>query len=143
MSAAESCTGGLLASALTSIPGSSHWFERGWITYSNASKTQELAVPDLLLATYGAVSEPVAAAMAEGARKFADTDIAVSVTGIAGPDGGSADKPIGTVCFGWSTREQTQTEICHFPGDRDAVRMASVIHGIAGLIKRLPISDKS
>jgi nicotinamide-nucleotide amidase len=141
MATAESCTGGLIAAALTAISGSSQWFERGWVTYSNASKIQELAVPDSVLGTFGAVSEPVAAAMAEGARKFAKTNVALSVTGIAGPDGGSVDKPVGTVCFGWSTPSQTHTEICHYTGSREAIRRAAVLHGIAGLIHCLRLTD--
>ena len=96
---AESCTGGLIAGALTALAGSSAWFERGWVTYSNDAKAQELGIDPVLIATHGAVSETVAVAMAEGARRSAATDFALSVTGIAGPGGGTPQKPVGTVCL--------------------------------------------
>lgn len=137
LATAESCTGGLIASALTALPGSSIWFERGWVTYSNAAKADELGVDDRLIAQYGAVSERVASAMATGARSAAHADFALSVTGIAGPDGGTPDKPVGTVCFGWATPTQTLTETWHFCGDRQRVREQSVAHSLAGLIALL------
>lgn len=134
---AESCTGGLIAGALTALAGSSVWFERGWVTYSNAAKTAELGVSTALIDAHGAVSEDVAAAMAAGARTMAKVDYAIAVTGIAGPDGGTPDKPVGTVCFGWATPTQTLTETHRFSGDRQQVREQSVAHALAGLIALL------
>lgn len=134
---AESCTGGLIAGALTALPGSSVWFERGWVTYSNAAKIEELGIDAHLLMTHGAVSEEVAAAMATGARTRGQADFALSVTGIAGPDGGTPEKPVGTVCFGWSTPTHTLTETWHFTGDRQRVREQSVSQALAGLISVL------
>lgn len=134
---AESCTGGLIAGALTALAGSSVWFERGWVTYSNAAKTAELGVSTALIDAHGAVSEQVAAAMASGARTTAKVDYAIAVTGIAGPDGGTTGKPVGTVCFGWATSTQTQTETHRFSGDRQQVREQSVAHALAGLIALL------
>lgn len=137
LATAESCTGGLIAGALTALAGSSAWFERGWVTYSNAAKTQELGIDPALIDTHGAVSELVAAAMAEGARQAADVDFSLSVTGIAGPDGGTPAKPVGTVCFGWATPTQTRTETKHFSGDRRQIREQSVAHALAGLLALL------
>lgn len=134
---AESCTGGLIAGALTALPGSSAWFERGWITYSNDAKTAELGVDASLIATEGAVSEAVASAMAQGAQRTADVDYALSVTGIAGPDGGTPAKPVGTVCFGWSTPAGTRTETHHFAGDRPSIREQSVACALSGLVALL------
>lgn len=134
---AESCTGGLIAGALTALAGSSAWFERGWVTYSNAAKSEELAVDPALIINHGAVSEAVASAMATGARTTAQVAYAIAVTGIAGPDGGSMEKPVGTVCFGWATPTQTTTETYHFSGDRQQVREQSVAHALAGLIALL------
>ncbi|MFM8500987.1 MAG: CinA family protein, partial [Fluviibacter sp.] len=114
---AESCTGGLIAEAITSRPGSSAWFERGWVTYSNAAKTEELGVDATLIAQQGAVSEAVAAAMAHGAFAHSSSDYAIAVTGIAGPDGGSPEKPVGTVCFGWASKTACKTETVYFDGD--------------------------
>lgn len=133
LATAESCTGGLLAGALTELPGSSAWFDRGWITYSNQAKSQELNVPAALIDTHGAVSEAVAYAMAEGARSESGANYAVSVTGIAGPDGGSPDKPVGTVCFGWSTPTQTKTATRYFQGDRQQIRIQSVRYALTAL----------
>lgn len=133
LAVAESCTGGLIAAALTAMPGSSVWFERGWVTYSNAAKSEELDVDPALIAAQGAVSEAVAEAMASGARKQAQTDYALSVTGIAGPDGGTLEKPVGTVCFGWSSPVGTITETQHFSGDRQSIREQSVLHALNGL----------
>lgn len=133
---AESCTGGMIAAALTDIAGSSDVFERGFVTYSNAAKTEMLAVPATLIETYGAVSEEVARAMAQGALSYADAHIAVSVTGIAGP-GGSEHKPEGRVCFGLATQgQQTLVETIEYgPLGRAGVRGASVDHALQ-LIER-------
>lgn len=138
MATAESCTGGLIAGACTDLPGSSDWFERGFITYSNAAKHGQLGVPALLIEQHGAVSEPVARAMAAGALVHSPAQLAVAVTGVAGPTGGSAEKPVGTVWFGWATPEGVFTEHQRFDGDRAAVRQATVRHALAGLLQRLP-----
>ncbi len=137
MATAESCTGGLIAGACTDRAGSSDWFERGFVTYSNAAKTDLLGVPADLIAAHGAVSEPVARAMAAGARAHAPVQVAVAVTGVAGPSGGGADKPVGTVWFGWATPQGVFTERQRFDGDRAAVRRATVAHALAGLLQRL------
>lgn len=124
---AESCTGGLVAAALTAIAGSSDVVERGFMTYSNAAKSELLGVPPATIAAYGAVSAETAAAMAEGALARAPIDLAVSVTGVAGPGGGSSEKPVGLVHFGLARRGGTcRTERRVFPGDRAAVRDAAV-----------------
>ncbi|NIM40069.1 MAG: nicotinamide-nucleotide amidohydrolase family protein [Hydrogenophaga sp.] len=138
MASAESCTGGLIAAACTELSGSSDWFERGFVTYSNAAKTDSLGVPASLIAAHGAVSEPVARAMAAGAVAHSAAHCALSVTGVAGPTGGSADKPVGTVWFGWSTPAGVTTEHRRFDGDRAAVRAQAVRHALAGLLQRLP-----
>lgn len=138
MATAESCTGGLIAGACTELSGSSDWFERGFVTYSNAAKHGLLGVPALLIEQHGAVSEPVARAMASGALAHSPAQLAVAVTGVAGPTGGSADKPVGTVWFGWATPEGVFTEHQRFDGDRAAVRQATVRHALAGLLQRLP-----
>ena len=137
MATAESCTGGLIAGACTELSGSSDWFERGFVTYSNPAKREMLGVPAALIEAHGAVSEPVARAMAAGALAQARAHWSVAVTGIAGPTGGSADKPVGTVWFGWATPQGVDTEHCHFDGDRRAVREATVAHALAGLLQRL------
>ena len=135
---AESCTGGLIAGAITEVPGSSDIFDRGFVTYSNAAKTGMLGVPPALITEHGAVSEDVAAAMAEGAVKLSDATHAISVTGIAGP-GGSEHKPEGRVCFGLAVREQaTQTETVEFGAiGRSAVRAATVEHALKKLLHAL------
>jgi nicotinamide-nucleotide amidase len=138
MATAESCTGGLIAGACTEVSGSSEWFERGFVTYSNAAKHELLGVPAALIDQHGAVSEPVARAMAAGALAHSPAQLAVAVTGVAGPTGGSADKPVGTVWFGWATSAGVFTEHQHFEGDRSAVRQATVHHALAGLLQRLP-----
>lgn len=133
LATAESCTGGLIAASCTALSGSSDWFERGFVTYSNASKTEMLGVDAALIAQHGAVSEAVARAMAEGALAHSRADIAVAVTGVAGPTGGSADKPVGTVWLAWALRRGiVHTELLHLPGDRTAVRAATVAHALAG-----------
>lgn len=136
---AESCTGGWVAKALTDVAGSSAWFERGFVTYSNDAKIDMLAVPAGLIAGHGAVSEPVARAMADGARRRSGAELAVAVSGIAGPDGGTLDKPVGTVCFAWADRDTVQSGQCHFAGDREAVRRLSVAHALEGLLARASI----
>jgi nicotinamide-nucleotide amidase len=122
---AESCTGGSLAQRFTNVPGSSVYFERGVVTYSNRSKTELLQVPAALIAEHGAVSEPVAAAMAEAVRRLAGVDYALSVTGIAGPDGGTADKPVGVVFIGLAFDGGCNVKRYHFPGNRERIRYAS------------------
>jgi nicotinamide-nucleotide amidase len=139
---AESCTGGGVAERMTSYPGSSRWFERGFVTYSNAAKQELLDVPADVLERYGAVSEETAAAMAEGALAHSHGQISVAVTGIAGPEGGSAEKPVGTVCFAWGTRTGgTRTARALFQGDRAQVREQSVLMAIQGLIDILEITS--
>jgi nicotinamide-nucleotide amidase len=132
--AAESCTGGWVAKAMTDIPGSSRWFGTGFVTYANDAKTRELGVPESLLAAHGAVSEPVAAAMAAGVRQRAGADVAVAVSGIAGPGGGTAEKPVGTVWFAWAFPEGVRSECRVFSGDREDVRRQAVAHALEGLI---------
>ena len=135
--AAESCTGGMIAATCTDLAGSSAWFERGFVTYSNASKTELLGVPAALIAEYGAVSEPVVRAMAQGALQHSHAQVAVAVTGVAGPGGGSAGKPVGSVWFGWATPAGVVTQLCHFEGDRHQVRQASVQHALQRLAELL------
>ncbi|MDH1502424.1 CinA family protein [Comamonas terrigena] len=134
MATAESCTGGLIAAACTDLPGSSRWLERGFVTYSNAAKTELLGVPAELIAQHGAVSEPVARAMAAGAARHAPVQACVAVTGVAGPDGGSADKPVGTVWFGWSVQGELHTACLRFAGDRAAVRQQTRDHALQQLL---------
>jgi len=124
LTTAESCTGGMIAAACTDLAGSSAWFERGFVTYSNEAKSDMLGVPAELIATHGAVSEPVARAMASGALQHSRAQVALSVTGIAGPSGGSPDKPVGTVWFGWATPNGVWSDMQRFDGDRAAVRAA-------------------
>jgi nicotinamide-nucleotide amidase len=132
---AESCTGGGVAQAITEIAGSSEWFDCGFITYSNASKTEMLDVPAALFAQHGTVSEEIAAAMAEGALANSNGHVSVSTTGIAGPGGAVPGKPVGTVCFGWAMGERTHTERLVFAGDRRAVREQTVRHALQGLLR--------
>lgn len=135
---AESCTGGLIAATLTAVPGSSDVFERGWVTYSNAAKSENLGVPPELIADKGAVSAEVAEAMARGVLHRAQADVAVSVTGVAGPGGGSAEKPVGLIYIGLARKDGwTQVERCEFAGDRDAVRRQSVARALAHLATAL------
>ncbi len=130
MATAESCTGGLIAGACTDLSGSSNWFERGFVTYSNEAKTEMIGVDATLIAAHGAVSEEVARAMAEGAVARSNAQVAVAVTGVAGPTGGSPEKPVGTVWFGWSVNGQVRTERRRFDGDRAAVRAATVRYAL-------------
>lgn len=133
LSTAESCTGGLIAAACTDLPGSSAWFERGFVTYSNAAKIELLGVNASLIDTHGAVSEPVARAMAAGALQRSHAQVAIAVTGVAGPSGGSTDKPVGTVWFGFALSGGVTTEMCHFEGGRATIRQAAVQHALARL----------
>ena len=137
LATAESCTGGLIAGACTELSGSSDWFERGFVTYSNAAKTELLDVPPALIGAHGAVSEVVAQAMAAGALRHSHAQLSLAVTGVAGPTGGSAEKPVGTVCFGWATPEGVFSEQQRFEGNRDQVRQATVRHALRGLLQRL------
>lgn len=131
---AESCTGGWIGKALTDIAGSSSWVDCGFITYTNSAKQRLLGVPVSLLQSHGAVSEPVVRAMAEGALGQSEADLSVAVSGIAGPGGGTADKPVGLVWFAWTRRgRETRSESVFFPGDRDAVRRAAVVHALEGI----------
>lgn len=139
LATAESCTGGLIAAACTDLAGSSQWFERGFVTYSNEAKVQCLDVPADLIAAHGAVSEPVARAMAAGAVARSAAQVAVAVTGVAGPTGGSPDKPVGTVWFGWSVQGAIHSELRRFPGDRAAVRAATVRHALGRLAQWLDL----
>ncbi|RMX08329.1 CinA family protein [Corticibacter populi] len=131
---AESCTGGLVAAACTALAGSSAWFERGFVTYTNSAKHELLGVPAELITTHGAVSEPVARAMANGAIRHSRAQLAMAITGIAGPSGGSVDKPVGTVWFGWRVADQTHAEVRHFQGDRGAVRQAAMQHALQRML---------
>lgn len=137
LACAESCTGGLIAAACTDLAGSSQWFDRGFVTYSNAAKTEMLGVDAALIAQFGAVSEQVAAAMAKGAVAHSQAQVSVAVTGVAGPSGGTADKPVGTVWIGWHVNGKTSTVLCHFDGDRAMVRALTVQRALEGLIERL------
>lgn len=137
MNSAESCTGGMLAAACTDLAGSSNWFERGIVSYSNAAKTELLGVSAALLQQHGAVSEAVARAMAEGAIARSPAQVALAITGVAGPGGGSTEKPVGTVWFAYSVSDQTSAECCHFPGDRAEVRAASVRHALQSLLRHI------
>jgi nicotinamide-nucleotide amidase len=130
---AESCTGGLIAAACTERAGSSDWFERGMVSYSNASKTDLLGVPAELIEAHGAVSAEVAEAMARGAIAHAAAEVSIAVTGVAGPSGGSADKPVGTVWFGWALPGTCRVERRRFGGDRGAVRRQTVAHALSVL----------
>jgi len=123
---AESCTGGLIAKTFTDLAGSSDWFERGFVTYSNLAKTDMLAVPASLIEDYGAVSEAVATAMASGALRHSQADYSIAVTGVAGPEGGSDDKPVGTVWIAVASAEQMVARRYQFGGDRQAVRAATM-----------------
>lgn len=141
---AESCTGGLLAAHLTSLAGSSDWFERGFVTYSNQAKEESISVPKELIERYGAVSEEVAKAMAEGVLKNSLAQVSVAITGIAGPGGGSANKPVGMVCFAWGMRTndliQTRSQTKRFSGDRESIREQACVYAIESLLTQLTAS---
>ena len=152
LATAESCTGGLIAAACTELAGSSQWFERGFVSYSNAAKTELLGVDAALIARHGAVSEPVVRAMASGALAHAHAQLSLAVTGVAGPSGGSADKPVGTVWFGWCLPGATtgqppllHSEVRHFAADglttRAQIRAATVQHALGWLAGRLAALD--
>jgi len=135
---AESCTGGWAAQAMTAIAGSSDWFERGFVTYSNAAKHELLGVSKETLEAHGAVSEETAREMALGALSRSRGTVSLAITGIAGPTGGSAQKPVGTVCFAWAAKSApARAETRHFKGGREAVRRQSVEHALAGVLELL------
>lgn len=140
---AESCTGGWAAQVVTSVPGSSDWFERGLVTYSNAAKQELLGVRAETLARHGAVSEQTAREMALGALARSKGTHALAITGVAGPTGGSRDKPVGTVCFAWADAAGCRSETMRFAGDREAVRRQSVIHALQGVLERLDAASPS
>jgi len=148
LATAESCTGGMIAANCTDLAGSSNWFERGFVTYSNEAKHDMLGVDSSLIAQHGAVSEAVAQAMALGAMRRSNAQVTLAVTGVAGPSGGSADKPVGTVWFAWATPSDAgptlgvetawvKTELMHFNGDRAAVREATAQHALKNLLDLL------
>jgi len=138
LATAESCTGGWAAQALTALAGSSNWFERGFVTYSNAAKEEMLGVRPETLACHGAVSEEAAREMALGALSRSRAGVALAITGIAGPSGGSAAKPVGTVCFAWAVKGSLpRSETRHFAGDREAVRRQAVERALAGVLELL------
>ncbi len=138
LASAESCTGGWVAEAVTAIAGSSEWFERGFVTYSNAAKMEMLGVSAATLEAFGAVSEQTAGEMATGALVHSHAQLALSITGVAGPGGGSAEKPVGMVCFGWAGEGGAPLVITrNFSGDRESVRRQSVICALQGVLERL------
>jgi len=137
LATAESCTGGWVAMALTAIPGSSDWFERGYVSYSNAAKREDLGVAEETLRQHGAVSEEVAREMAAGAIRRARAQVALAITGVAGPAGGSADKPVGLVCFAWAHGSKMASETRRFDGDRESVRRQSVLHALERVLELL------
>ncbi len=138
LASAESCTGGWIGQAVTAVAGSAAWYDRGFITYSNPAKQQMLGVQSATLTQYGAVSEQTAQEMAVGAIKMSDAQLAVAVTGIAGPTGGSKEKPVGMVCFAWASKQGFARSKTHFfSGDREAVRRQTVGTALLGLIKFL------
>ncbi len=141
LATAESCTGGLVSATLTEIAGSSAWFDCGFVTYSNQAKMQLLNVSEKTLTLYGAVSEQTAKEMAEGALKKSHSNISVSISGIAGPAGGSAEKPVGTVCFGFSTLNKTLQNTQFFNGNRQQIRQQAVFFAMTGLINLIVESN--
>lgn len=138
LATAESCTGGWVGQLLTALPGSSHWYERGFITYANAAKTEMLGVPAGLIEAHGAVSEEIAAAMAAGALKHSHAQATLAISGIAGPGGGSPQKPVGLVCYGWALKDGTlMSSTCRLDGDREEIRSRAVAAALRGLIDLL------
>ena len=134
LATAESCTGGWIAATVTATAGSSGWFDRGFVTYSNEAKHEMLGVAKHTLQQHGAVSEATVCEMVRGALSRSHADIALAVSGIAGPGGATADKPVGTVCFAWGTPEQLISETLQLPGDRQAVRLKAVHHALKRLL---------
>jgi len=134
LATAESCTGGMIAAACTDLSGASDWFDRGFVTYSNAAKTDMLGVPAAMIEQDGAVSEAVARAMADGALTHSQANVSLAVTGVAGPTGGSDAKPVGTVWFAWCVGGQTHSEMQHFAGDRAAIRAGAVRYALQRLL---------
>jgi len=135
LTTAESCTGGWIAKTITDVPGSSGWFEHGFVSYSNAAKQELLGVTETTLQQYGAVSAETVTEMAQGALAHSRADLAVAVSGVAGPDGGSPDKPVGTVWLAWALKgEPVRTQHCLFPGDRETVRRQTVITALQGVL---------
>jgi nicotinamide-nucleotide amidase len=143
LATAESCTGGMISAACTDLAGSSNWFERGFVTYSNEAKKELLGVPAPLISSHGAVSEEVARAMASGALAHSRAQVSVAVTGVAGPTGGSAAKPVGTVWFAFALPGRLLSEVRRFEGDRAAVRAATVRHALQRLLELLEDSGKA
>jgi nicotinamide-nucleotide amidase len=138
LATAESCTGGWVGQLVTAIPGSSHWYERGFITYANAAKIEMLGVLEATLAAHGAVSEETASAMAAGALKHSHADAALAITGIAGPGGGTPQKPVGLVCYGWALADGTlMSSTCRLDGDREEIRSRAVAAALRGLLELL------
>ena len=134
LATAESCTGGWIGQCVTMVPGSSEWFDRGFVTYTNLAKTEMLGVRKQTLQGHGAVSEQTVSEMAQGALERSHGRVAVAVSGVAGPTGGTADKPVGTVCVGWAVRDgASRTVTLRLDGDRDAVRRQSVIAALEGV----------
>jgi nicotinamide-nucleotide amidase len=142
LTTAESCTGGMVATAITDISGSSGWFERGFVTYSNQAKTEMIGVPADLIDKHGAVSEPVARAMAEGALRNSRAQVSLAITGIAGPGGGTETKPVGMVSFAWSNRLNTSVETHVFKGDREQIRVQAAAHALRGLLELLEREER-
>lgn len=135
LATAESCTGGAVAQAMTSVPGSSAWFERGFVTYTNTAKQEMLGVATNTLTAFGAVSEETACAMADGALRHSHAQLSLAITGIAGPAGGTPDKPIGMVCLAWAgLGKKTCSQTCYFSGDRAAIRQQAVHVALQGLL---------
>ena len=140
LATAESCTGGWVAQVITSVAGSSEWFERGFVAYTNLAKREMLGVSTTILSRYGAVSEQTARAMAEGALTHSHAQVALAITGIAGPSGGTPEKPVGTVCFAWAAKKRDTHSRKHvFTGDREAVRRQSVAMALQGLLEYLNV----
>ncbi|MBD3671537.1 MAG: nicotinamide-nucleotide amidase [Gammaproteobacteria bacterium] len=137
LATAESCTGGWVAKVITDVPGSSHWYERGFVTYTNLAKQQMLGVSASTLEQYGAVSEATVREMAEGALARSEAELAVAISGIAGPGGGSEEKPVGMVCLAWTGPVGVKLETFHFSGDREAVRRQAVQRALSGLQEQL------
>lgn len=143
LACAESCTGGLVGEIVTATAGSSEWFDRGFVTYSNTAKEEMLGVPAGVIAAHGAVSEETAQAMATGALTRSHADVSLAITGIAGPGGGSSGKPVGTVCFGWCrTGGPVKTETAHFSGTRENIRKQAAVHALNGLLGLLKDTAK-